>query len=162
VIEQQVHSMSETFHERLLALRIDHLYDDYGPGTHSWAYWQRDLREALPMMMRTFKHPSPAPRRFTYTSAENRYRVYGWRVSLDRPKQEFSTLARAGRHGFELTGRGEAMVRTAGLYRPRSRHEVTVDGDRKTVLRADRAGRLEIEFLLSRSEPATARVTIAG
>ena len=162
VIEQQVHSMSETFHERLLALGIDHRYDDYGPGTHSWAYWQRDLREALPKMMRTFKHPRPAPRPFTYTSAEARYRVYGWRVSLDRPAQEFSTLARARRHGFELTGRGEALVRTAALYRPRSRHEVTVAGGRETMVRADRAGRLEVEFPLSRSTPATARVTIAG
>jgi S-formylglutathione hydrolase FrmB len=50
-IEQQVHGMSVSLHQRLLALGIPHIWDDYGPGTHSWPYWQRDLRQALPSML---------------------------------------------------------------------------------------------------------------
>lgn len=160
VIEQQVHSMSESFHARLEALGIAHRYDDYGPGTHSWSYWQRDLREALPAMMRTFRRAEPPARPFVYTSAEDPYRAYGWRVTVDRPAQEFSTLAGAGRHGFEFTGRGEVLVRTASLYRPRSRHTVTIYGERRSVIRADGRGRLEIEFPLAGARPGTARVAI--
>jgi S-formylglutathione hydrolase FrmB len=54
-IEEGVHEMSFSFHERLLSLGIPHTWDDYGPGTHSWPYWQHDLADALPSMMSTFK-----------------------------------------------------------------------------------------------------------
>jgi S-formylglutathione hydrolase FrmB len=57
-VEQQVHEMSASLHRRLLALGIPHTWDDYGPGTHSWPYWQRDLREALPSILATLR---PAP-----------------------------------------------------------------------------------------------------
>lgn len=54
-IENGVETMSVSFHQRLLSLGIPHVWDDYGPGTHSWPYWQRDLREALPSMMATLR-----------------------------------------------------------------------------------------------------------
>jgi S-formylglutathione hydrolase FrmB len=54
-VEEQVHEMSVAFHQRLAALGIPHTWNDYGPGTHSWPYWQRDLAEAMPSMMRTFR-----------------------------------------------------------------------------------------------------------
>jgi S-formylglutathione hydrolase FrmB len=54
-IENGVETMSVSFHQRLLSLGIPHTWDDYGPGTHSWPYWQRDLIEALPSVMGTFK-----------------------------------------------------------------------------------------------------------
>ena len=53
-IENGVEQMSVLFHQRLLSLGIPHIWDDYGPGTHSWPYWQRDLTEALPSVMKTF------------------------------------------------------------------------------------------------------------
>jgi diacylglycerol O-acyltransferase / trehalose O-mycolyltransferase len=53
-VEEQVHEMSVAFHQRLAALGIPHIWNDYGPGTHSWPYWQRDLAEAMPSMMRSF------------------------------------------------------------------------------------------------------------
>jgi hypothetical protein len=43
--------MSVSLHERLASLGIPHVWNDYGPGTHSWPYWQRDLREAMPSLM---------------------------------------------------------------------------------------------------------------
>jgi S-formylglutathione hydrolase FrmB len=51
--------MSVSFHQRLLALGIPHIWDDYGPGTHTWPYWQRDLRQALPSMLATLSPPVP-------------------------------------------------------------------------------------------------------
>jgi S-formylglutathione hydrolase FrmB len=50
-IESGVESMSVSLHERLLSLGIPHVWNDYGPGTHSWPYWQRDLRETMPSLM---------------------------------------------------------------------------------------------------------------
>ena len=55
LIENGVETMSVSLHQRLLSLGIPHVWDDYGPGTHSWPYWQRDLREALPSMMATLR-----------------------------------------------------------------------------------------------------------
>jgi diacylglycerol O-acyltransferase/trehalose O-mycolyltransferase len=52
VIERILHPMNVRMHERLRALHIRHVWDDYGPGTHDWPYWRRDLRETLPDLMR--------------------------------------------------------------------------------------------------------------
>ena len=51
-IERFLHPMNVRMHRRLAALRIRHVWDDYGPGTHAWPYWRRDLRETLPDLMR--------------------------------------------------------------------------------------------------------------
>jgi diacylglycerol O-acyltransferase / trehalose O-mycolyltransferase len=53
VVERFLHPMNVRMHERLRALGIRHVWDDYGPGTHDWPYWRRDLRETLPDLMRT-------------------------------------------------------------------------------------------------------------
>jgi len=54
-VEEQVHEMSVRLHNRLVALGIPHIWDDYGHGTHSWPYWQRDLGQALPSIMSTLR-----------------------------------------------------------------------------------------------------------
>jgi diacylglycerol O-acyltransferase/trehalose O-mycolyltransferase len=51
-IERFLHPMNVRMHERLRALGIRHVWDDYGAGTHDWPYWRRDLREMLPDLMR--------------------------------------------------------------------------------------------------------------
>jgi S-formylglutathione hydrolase FrmB len=50
-IERFLHPMNVHLHERLRRLGIRHVWDDYGPGTHAWPYWRRDLRETLPDLM---------------------------------------------------------------------------------------------------------------
>lgn len=60
VQEQQVHSMNIALHNRLDALGIGHTWRDYGHGTHTWPYWQRDLREELPAIMASFGVAAPA------------------------------------------------------------------------------------------------------
>jgi diacylglycerol O-acyltransferase/trehalose O-mycolyltransferase len=153
-IETGVHDMSVSFHGRLNDLRLPHVWDDYGPGTHSWPYWQRDLRAELPLIMATFAHPPSAPDPFTYTSAEPSYDVFGWHVSLKRDAMEFSTLAGAGARGFTLRGSGAAAVTTGPLYKRGSVHTVTISTDRSKSEQSSRAngsGRLHLEIPLGPS-----------
>jgi diacylglycerol O-acyltransferase / trehalose O-mycolyltransferase len=50
-IEATVHAESRAFVARLRKLRIPVRTDFYGRGTHSWPYWQRDLRRSLPLLL---------------------------------------------------------------------------------------------------------------
>lgn len=117
IVEYAVYQMSVSFHDRLQALGIPSIWDDYGPGGHDWPYWQRDLRQTLPTLMSVFAHPRPLPSSFSFTAADPRYGVYGWSVQLQRRALEFSTLRVDGRRGFSLTGSGRAVVTTQAEYR---------------------------------------------
>ena len=151
VVELAVHQMSVGFHEHLASLDLPHVWDDYGPGGHTWPYWQRDLRETLPGLMRRFAHPARPPARVTFRAIEPSYAAYGWRVALRRPALEFSELRDADRRGFTLRGSGTASVATPRLFAPA--HRVTVwvrdhRGTRSSVRVADRTGRLRIGVAL--------------
>ena len=165
VIEFAVHQMSISFHERLLALGIPNVWDDYGPGGHLWPYWQRDLRETLPTLMSVFAHPRRPPAAFTYTAVEPEYDVYGWSVRLRRPALEFSTLRTAGPRRFSIDGSGASTVRTAPLYPPGERAVVEIHdatGTHRRRLTVDRDGRLAVRLDLgagNRYQEYTARAT---
>lgn len=135
-IESGVHDMSVNVHARLDALGIDHVWEDYGPGSHQWPCWERDLHLTLPDIMAAFGTPGPVP--FTYVSGEPSFSVYGFDVVFDRGVREMSRMADAQPSGFSLTGTGIAHVTTAGWYAPGSSHAVSGVG---TVV-ADAAGRL--------------------
>jgi S-formylglutathione hydrolase FrmB len=115
-LESSVHDQTVALHDKLESLTIPSTFEDYGPGHHAWPYWARDLVKTLPTFMATLKHPPPAPKRVTYTSALPEYEVYGWQVKVDRPALEFSRLANAGRRGFTLEGSGDAVVTTPRRY----------------------------------------------
>jgi len=119
IVEVVVHQMNVAFHDRLLRLGIPSVWDDYGPGGHDWPYWQRDLRQTLPWMMRRFDHPKPPPTSFTYTDDAARYGIYGWSATLRRRAPEFSTLTVSGRRAFSLTGSGGATISTGRMFTPR-------------------------------------------
>jgi len=153
-IEGAVWRDNVDFHNRLEALGIPSFYDDYGPGTHSWPYWSRDLRQSIGQVMAGFAHPPAPPVAVTYTSADDQYAVYGWRVTMHRAARELSTLEHAGARGFALAGSGSGTVLTPPLYRRGRRYRVTLVGDRvsrKLTLTATRAGRIEIGVPLGRS-----------
>jgi S-formylglutathione hydrolase FrmB len=155
-VEAVVHAANVSLNDGLNALGIAHVWDDYGPGTHSARYWTRDLSEDLPLIMRTFRHPPKAPRKVSFTAAEPSYEAYGWRVRIRRPAMEFSTLLDAGRRGFSLVGSGRALVTTPRLFDPRSAHELTISGKRgrrTTSLHADRKGRLRVRLPLGPGNP---------
>ncbi len=167
-IEQLVSVDNALFEKRIHALGIRALFDPYGPGTHSWPYWTRDLRWSMPKLMADFAHPAGIPARITFTSADTVYTVYGWTVAMHRRAREFSTLARAGRQGFRLSGSGSATVLTPAVYRPGQVYEVTVTGPHARGshrARASQAGRLRITVALgppNRYQEYTAQALAAG
>jgi S-formylglutathione hydrolase FrmB len=50
VVEAWLSAGNERFVERLRALGLPAAVADYGPGTHTWPYWERALADALPML----------------------------------------------------------------------------------------------------------------
>lgn len=154
-IEALAHRDSVDFHDRLQELGIPSSFDDYGPGTHSWPYWARDLRESIGQVMAGFADPAPAPGSIDYTSAEDAYEVYGWQVTMHRAARELSSLEEAGRGGFTLAGSGSATVLTPPVYRPRALYRVRLDGESgsRTLLVRAHEGRLRLEVPLGPANP---------
>jgi S-formylglutathione hydrolase FrmB len=50
-IEQTLYPQSTAFVKRLHQLGIPVTFDAYGPGTHDWPYWQRELHRSLPLLL---------------------------------------------------------------------------------------------------------------
>jgi S-formylglutathione hydrolase FrmB len=123
-IESEVHEESVSLHQRLNEFGIPHLWDDYGPGGHTWYYWKRDLEQLMPQLSQVFASPPPPPSPFNYSSIEPSYSVYGWRVDVDRPALEWSQLRGATRTGFALRGSGTGTVTTPPLYAASSQASV--------------------------------------
>lgn len=154
LLEGGVHELTRLFHDRLVALGIPSFYDDYGPGTHTWPYWARDLREALPKLMADFADPPPAPTAVTYTSADPSYSIYGWTIAVHREVAEFSTLRAAEANGFTMQGSGAASVVTPTFYQPGRRYRVVINASgaiSRLVISATAAGRLRLEVPLGPS-----------
>ena len=155
-IEALIWADNNYFQARLNGLQLPAYFDDYGNGTHSWPYWERDLRWSIGRIMFDFTHPVHNPSQFTYTSADATYSVYGWRVSMRRRAREFSTLRGTG-PGFDLSGSGSATVLTPATYTPGRRYSIQMFGDRTSPrtlsARAGRAGRLAVRVPLGPSNP---------
>jgi S-formylglutathione hydrolase FrmB len=156
-IEGLIWGDNNAFQTRIDSLGISAYFDDYGPGTHSWPYWTRDLQWSIDTIMFDFAHPEPSPSPFTYTSADDVYGVYGWQVSMRRTAREFSTLEDASSHGFALAGSGSATVLTGAYYTPGARYDLRLAGDRvathTVTLTAGRDRRLRLELPLGPSNP---------
>jgi hypothetical protein len=153
-IEAGVQVLTRSFHERLQSLGIPSSLHDYGPGTHAWPYWNRDLRKSIGPIMSAFADPARVPRQITYTTADASYSVFGWHVSMHRRVGEFSTLARAGIHGFVLRGSGNATVTTPSLYEPGGFYRIATEsgtGGGFRLQQALRGGRLRIRVPLGPS-----------
>lgn len=119
-------------------------------------------------MMKSFRRPPAAPRRFEFRAVEPEYSVYGYDVAIDRDALEFSQLdgSRSGKR-FSLRGSGNAEV-TPPALRPRTRCVVQVSGQAgqsKRVLRTNRQGRLTVTVPLGLPNPEqqyTAEAAAAG
>jgi diacylglycerol O-acyltransferase / trehalose O-mycolyltransferase len=51
-VEASLHGENVEFARRLRASGVPGTVDLYGPGTHSWPYWQRELHRSLPLLLR--------------------------------------------------------------------------------------------------------------
>ncbi len=160
-IEAGAHELTQLFHKEVVERGIPIDYHDYGPGTHTWPYWARDLRDVLPGVMRDFAGPTPTPTPtptpVDYQSADARFSQWGWDVSMHRPAREFASLLRAGASGFTLTGSGSATVVTPAAYAPgRTTTVELTTGDEHVTrgARTDADGRLRVEVPLGPGNPA--------
>jgi hypothetical protein len=155
VIEGGVHILNGLFEGHLEDAHIPNHYDDYGPGTHSWPYWARDLRQFMGPLMRRFAHPAGRPPAVTYKSADDRWSQWGWRVSMKRPARAFSALHHALPGSFVVSGDGTARVTTPAAFEPHERLRVTLPSG-KVNLRANANGRLKVSVPLGPSETRAA------
>ena len=159
-IEFMTHASTVHFHDHLVEADVPSDYHDYVYGTHTWAYWTRDLQEYVGPMMRDFAHPTTPPVT-TYTSIDRSWSQWGWSVSFARTAaQQFSELSNGGSPGFTLTGSGTATVTTPPYYRPGSRLEVGIGAAKRNVT-AGRDGRLRLSVPLG-AATSTVNVTVTG
>jgi S-formylglutathione hydrolase FrmB len=155
-LEALVNEYNVEFRDRMQALGVPAYFDAYGPGTHSFPYWSRDLRESIGPLMASFADPAPAPANVTYTTAEGRYTVYGWTVAMHRTAEEFSWLNDAGSRRFALAGSGSASVLTPPRYVPGARYRLRMrvrGAVTVTTLVADSKGRLHVALGLGPPNP---------
>jgi len=155
-IEAAAHQDTIDFHNRLEGLGIPSFLEDYGPGTHTWPYWARDLRESIDPIMASFADAAAKPASISFQSADDHYAVYGWQVWMHRTAREFSFLRGARCRSFELAGSGSATVVTPPCLRPASRYRVRLQGENASsqlTARAGRRGRLRLEVPLGPANP---------
>ncbi|MBA3653938.1 MAG: esterase family protein [Actinobacteria bacterium] len=129
----------------------------YEHGVHDWPYWMDDLREFLPLALRAFAAPRPAPPAvpFTYTAGRAAFSVWDWRFRADHDDEAaLVTVDRVGRRGLVASGGGVLRVDTAPLFVAGARYLVV--GHRRT---ADAAGRLHFTVTM---QPNGAPVAITA
>ena len=137
---------------------IRHDLRDYGPGTHTFPYWARDLREYLPRLQQVFDEHRLPPRRVDFRATEDTWSQWGWRVR-NTGGPGWTGLQDAGKRRFTFTG-SSAVVATPGRYAPRRAYAVTwLRGSGPTRVRADREGRLVLTVTADRGL-AQATVTL--
>lgn len=164
-LESATHLESSSFHTRLQALGIQHVWEDYGPGTHSYPYWNRDLQKTLPLLMRVFAEHRPNPTSFHYSSIETPFSDYGWAVTMHRSATEFATLDVVGSNGLTVTGSGTADLTTGPVFVPAAAYETSIRdeaGSRVIKLIADRSGRLRLTVDLGPANPVQQQFAETG
>ncbi len=163
-IEVITFGATQRFDRYLTAAGIPHGYHYYGPGTHIFGYWARDLEEYVGPLMRRFRRRVHRPRSISFISTDDQWQRWGWEVTLRRPEPGFVQLRRAGKRGFVLAGAGRATVRTAALYRPGARVRITKRSGATVSARettVGSSGRLHVRVLLGADSTAGAsRVAI--
>jgi hypothetical protein len=114
----------------------------------------------LDRMNRAFAANAPAPASVTFRSADRSFSIWGWKVTLDRPNQEFVTVdARPDGRAFSIAGSGILHLVSAPQYLPGSGHAVTIepgDASRRTIrhtVAADDDGRLRMTIDLGDRHP---------
>ena len=143
-IEAFVHQSTTYFADYATAAHVHHVFHDYGPGTHTWPYWARDLRHWLPHVEQVFAQHRHRPRAISYRSIDATWSQWGWHAVTHRDAaQAWSRLWHASTDGFTWRG-GAATLRTPAAYDAGAAYAVSWPGHVGTVV-ADDAGRLVID-----------------
>jgi S-formylglutathione hydrolase FrmB len=164
-LEVACHDQSVSFHNRMVALGLPHVWEDYGPGRHSYDFWKADLVKTLPTFMAVFDEHRADPAAVSYRGIEPQYDRWGWSVSIDRPALEFSSLDDASADGFSLSGSGTGTVTTPARYVAGAPYQLTLSGasgDVTQTVTADDDGRLTITVPLGTGNLAQQQFTPTG
>jgi diacylglycerol O-acyltransferase/trehalose O-mycolyltransferase len=141
VVETVVGQMNQALMAALKAAGVTGVDAAFGHGTHTWPYWQRDLRDYLTWLDGQLKRPVTAPARFSVESAHTAFTAWGWRLRTHRAAREVTYLRDVRSTGLTVTGSGRLDVVTPPRYRAGGRYAVRA-GARTRTVRADRTGRL--------------------
>jgi diacylglycerol O-acyltransferase / trehalose O-mycolyltransferase len=145
--EAEIWDMTKSFVRALNAAGIPHTDYFYGPGTHSWPYWRRDLTRFLAWLSPQVGRPESRPPEFSFRTADQGFAAWGWRFQITgRDVREFVYLSHVGHSGLDALGSGRLIVRTPGLYQPGAAYDVN-----GRVVRADLRGRLRFVVSLGPS-----------
>ena len=82
--ELGVSQATANLHRRLDDLGIAHVYDDYGPGAHTWPYWKAALAASLERIVGVARERRAIPAWVEHLAYEPRFSVWGHDVVLDR------------------------------------------------------------------------------
>ena len=149
LIEYGAHLENESLVAALPASGVRDADVRFFPGSHSWPYWRRDMREFVGWLWTQFRHPPHAPTTITLGSAHTAFSAWGWHFRVNRRVREFVYL-RLARDRIRATGSGELAVTTPPAFRPGTRYRVRV-GSARHLLVADRSGVLRFALDLGPS-----------
>jgi S-formylglutathione hydrolase FrmB len=160
-LEVQIHKSFVSMVAALNSARIPAVVDDYGDGTHSWPYWQRELHKAMPMLLAAVTSPLPPAKTWSFRTADATSTVWGYTLSV-QPVNEigFTDLIGVGPAGFTVSGAGTVTLLTAPIYRAGHAYSITLNESTHMMAKADVYGQLRIVIPLG-STMSTARVGIA-
>lgn len=160
-IEAAVDAMSHQFVDALGRAGVPVTTWFYGPGTHSWPYWQDDLSRFLPMLAGARPSQlSPPAVPFDYRSGEDAFSVWDWSFAVRRPNPGFTVLTQVTAGGFDVAGTGLLSVVTAAAYRPGGAYQIEGTGPGGTTIAtagADR--RLHLTIALGDGPPLAGLLT---
>jgi S-formylglutathione hydrolase FrmB len=137
-LEAGVHMASVDMHDALDALKIPHVWRDYGPGCHTWPNFKREFADTLASFKGSFANPPHAPKSFDYLSIEPAFDIWGWHIAAD-PKRalEFIQLRNVSSESMTFVGSGTTAVTSPPLYRGLRRVDVA-----GAALKPDATGRV--------------------
>jgi S-formylglutathione hydrolase FrmB len=154
-VEKSVQEASISLHRRLDALKVPHVYRDYGPGCHSLGNFQREIVDTLAVFKRVLAAAPAVPATFDFRSIESSFDIFGWHIDADPGRAvEFLTVRAAG-DSIALDGTGRAIVTTPPRYR--GLEAVDVNG---TLSAPDASGR--VRFLVDLGPPHAVQQYTSG
>jgi S-formylglutathione hydrolase FrmB len=153
VVEAGAYLEATAFADALTDAGVSAMTSFYGAGTHTWPYWQADLRAFQAYLQAAWAAPLPAPpaTAFSYRSTAAAFSAWGWTFSVaDRNLPAFTDLTGVSSRGFVIRGGGTVTVTSPALYPAGSRWAVQASGDPSgaQTATADDQGRLTFTVAL--------------
>jgi S-formylglutathione hydrolase FrmB len=141
-VEALMHEQNVEFNAALTAASVPHFTDISDCGVHSWQYWNRDLQEWWPQMIKALG--TPAPSKFDFRSADPVFSAWGWTFRAEPNRApEFLSIQDASRQGATFAGSGIATVTTGPYFLPGQ--IVQLSGAVTRSATADRNGRITFQ-----------------